>query len=155
MKTIKGDLIKLAIDGKFDVIVHGANCFCTFGAGIAKQISKHFPQAYEADLKTKRGDINKLGTISVGEYNISLDQKLYIVNAYTQYKYGGQSHGVIDVDYNAVGSCFREIKKRFTGKKIAFPKIGAGLAGGEWEIITKIINTELEGENFTLVEYYK
>ena len=38
MKIIKGDLIKLALQGEFDVIVHGCNCFCTMGAGIAKSI---------------------------------------------------------------------------------------------------------------------
>jgi O-acetyl-ADP-ribose deacetylase (regulator of RNase III) len=31
MKVIKGDLIQLAKDGKFDLIVHGCNCFCTMG----------------------------------------------------------------------------------------------------------------------------
>ena len=35
IKYIKGDLIKLAQKGKFDIIAHGCNCFCTMGAGIA------------------------------------------------------------------------------------------------------------------------
>jgi len=56
MKTIKGDLIALALSGKFDVIVHGSNCFCTMGAGIAKTIKETFPAAYRADLATKKGD---------------------------------------------------------------------------------------------------
>jgi len=38
MKIVNGDLIKMALAGEFDVIVHGSNCFCNFGAGIAKQI---------------------------------------------------------------------------------------------------------------------
>lgn len=33
MKYIIGDLLKLADDGQFDVIVHGCNCFNTMGAG--------------------------------------------------------------------------------------------------------------------------
>ena len=64
MKTIKGDLVKLAIKGEFDLIIHGCNCFCTMGAGIAKTIKQKFPEAYEADLKTEKGDKAKLGTIS-------------------------------------------------------------------------------------------
>ena len=40
MNKIKGDLIKFAINGKFDVIIHGCNCFCTMGAGIAKTIKE-------------------------------------------------------------------------------------------------------------------
>ena len=38
MKEVAGDLIQLAYDGKFDVIVHGCNCECMMGGGIAKQI---------------------------------------------------------------------------------------------------------------------
>ena len=64
MKKITGDLIKLALEGEFDVIVHGCNCFCTMGAGIAKTIKQKFPAAYEADLQTVNGDKSKLGQIS-------------------------------------------------------------------------------------------
>ena len=64
MKTIQGDLIKLAVAGEFDVIVHGCNCFCTMGAGIAKTIKQKFPTAYQADLATIKGDKTKLGAVS-------------------------------------------------------------------------------------------
>ena len=64
MKTVKGDLIKLALDKRFDVIIHGCNCMCEMGAGIAKVIRSRFPEAYEADLKTEKGSRDKLGTIS-------------------------------------------------------------------------------------------
>lgn len=55
MNVIKGDLIKLALDGRFDVIVHGCNCQCAMGAGIAKSIKETFPEAYKADLATTKG----------------------------------------------------------------------------------------------------
>ena len=35
MNIVKGDLIKSAKEGQFDVIIHGCNCFNTMGAGIA------------------------------------------------------------------------------------------------------------------------
>ena len=37
---VDGDLIKLAKQGRFDVIVHGCNCFCQMGAGIAPQMAE-------------------------------------------------------------------------------------------------------------------
>ena len=43
----------------------------------------------------------------------------------------------------------------FSGRKIGYPKIGAGLAGGDWEVIEKIIDAELEGEDHALVEFVK
>ncbi len=145
MKTIKGDLITLALDGKFDVIVHGCNCLCTMGAGIAKQIKSIFPEAYEADCKTKKGDKDKLGA-----YSYAIAENVTIINAYTQYDYKGPW---INVDYDAIRSVFRKLKSDYSGKRIGYPKIGAGLAGGDWEIISKIIDVELTNEDHTLVEF--
>jgi O-acetyl-ADP-ribose deacetylase (regulator of RNase III) len=36
---------------------------------------------------------------------------------------------------------------------MAFPKIGAGLGGGDWQKISTIIEQELAGEDYTLVIY--
>ena len=40
-----------------------------------------------------------------------------------------------------------------TGKRIGYPRIGAGLAKGDWGVISNIIDVELGGEDHTLVEY--
>ena len=50
---------------------------------------------------------------------------------------------------------FSKIKAKYTGQRIAYPLIGAGLAGGDWKRISSIIEEELKGENHTLVEYDK
>jgi O-acetyl-ADP-ribose deacetylase (regulator of RNase III) len=145
MRIIKGDIIKLALDGQFDVIVHGCNCFHTMGAGVAKQIKTMFPAAYKADLMTKYGDKSKLGT-----YSIASVDNLKILNAYTQYDFSGSG---IKVHYSAIKSVFSAIKSQYSGKRIGYPKIGAGLAGGNWGIISEIIDKELEGEDHALVVY--
>lgn len=149
MRTIRGDLIKLAKDGEFDLIVHGCNCFCTMGAGIAKGIKAAFPAAYEVDLETARGNRAKLGTCTFAEVDLGIS-RLVVVNAYTQFDYRG---GGQKVNYDAVRSCFRWIKQYHSGKKIGFPKIGAGLAGGDWSKIVAIIGEELTEEDTTLVEF--
>jgi O-acetyl-ADP-ribose deacetylase (regulator of RNase III) len=148
MKIIEGDLIRLAIEGKFDIVVHGCNCFHTMGAGIARQIKNKFPQAYGADLETPYGSKDKLGKFS--HCIVPKGNGFIIINAYTQYSFGTDSPAV---DYDAVRSCFKEIKKEYTGMKIGYPKIGCGLAGGDWNIVSKIIDEELQGEDHTLVEY--
>jgi O-acetyl-ADP-ribose deacetylase (regulator of RNase III) len=146
---VKGDLIHLALIGRFDAIVHGCNCFCTMGAGIAKRIRETFPQAYQADLKTGMGDREKLGAYSLAHFKKN-GNNLTVINGYTQYDFSGQ--GVL-VDYAAVRKLFAALKTDFPGKRIGYPKIGAGLAKGDWEVISWIINEELEGEDHTLVEY--
>ena len=151
MKTIQGDLIKLAQKGEFDVIIHGCNCFCAMGAGIAKTIKQKFPAAYTVDLQTNKGDKNKLGTISTAEVKTP-HGKLIVVNAYTQFHWRG--HGQ-KVDYEALRTAFRAVKTNYSGLRIAYPAIGAGLAGGHWKTIAQIIDEELSDENHTFVKYNK
>ena len=59
MNVITGDLLRFALDGRFDVIVHGCNCQCAMGKGIALSIKEQFPEAYAADLATAKGIIEE------------------------------------------------------------------------------------------------
>jgi len=149
MKILKGDLISLALSGKFDVIIHGCNCFCSMGAGIAQQIKKTFPLAFHADLETGSGDKAKLGTYSRATIKFNKDP-LTIINGYTQYQYSG-TH--VLADYDAITALFSRVKVDFSGKRIGYPRIGAGLAKGDWKKIREIIDHQLAGEDHTLVEY--
>jgi O-acetyl-ADP-ribose deacetylase (regulator of RNase III) len=119
------------------------------GAGIAAKIKDVFPEAYKADINTTRGDKSKLGTCSFAVVDTA-EGPLTVVNAYTQFKPGGT--GVI-VDYDAVRKCMRWIKVHYAGRRIGLPRIGAGLAGGDWKRIRKVIRRELKGEDVTVVEY--
>jgi O-acetyl-ADP-ribose deacetylase (regulator of RNase III) len=151
MQIEKGDLIQKARAGEFEVIVHGCNCFCTMGAGIAKTIKQVFPAAYQADLATQAGDTAKLGTYSTAQVEVA-GQPLTIVNAYTQYQWRGPGP---NADYEAIRQVFRRLKQHYAGKRIGYPAIGAGLAGGSWAIIAAIIDEELAGENHVFVEWAK
>lgn len=146
MKIVKGDLIKLAKQGDFDVICHGANCFCKMGAGIAKDIRINFPEAWYADKDTKPGDRKKLGTITWAQCG-----DVAVVNAYTQFTYWEKDKDL--VEYDALRSCFEKIKEQFSGNRIGIPKIGAGLARGNWSKISAIIDEVMVGEDITFVEY--
>ena len=149
-EVIKGDLIELAKNNEFDIIVHGCNCFHVMGGGIAKQIKDEFPSAYDADKKTIKGSKDKLGKYSY----VKID-KLTIINAYTQYGYQMYNRGSDDVVYNAIKKVFETINNNFIGKKIGIPMIGAGLARCDWNIIEKIIKTTNKNNNITLVLWDK
>jgi O-acetyl-ADP-ribose deacetylase (regulator of RNase III) len=149
MKTVEGDLLSLAEAGKFEVIIHGCNCFCDMAAGIAAGIKRRFPEAFEADRQTTPGDRAKLGTFTNAQVRRG-DHCFTVVNAYTQYDFRGRG---VKVDYEAVRSCMRKIKEAFPGTRIGLPKIGAGMAGGDWDRISQIIDEELAKEDVTLVEF--
>lgn len=148
MKTLTGDLLSLALAGEFDVIVHGANCQHVMGAGIAAWVRKRFPEAYEADLQTPRGDRAKLGTISVATI-VRPGVRFDVVNAYTQFGFGNG----LQIDYDAIRSAMLAVRNQYSGKRIGYPKIGAGLGGGDWGRISAIINEALGPENHTLVVF--
>ncbi len=151
MIKVTGDLLKLATEGNFDVICHQANCFHTMGSGIAKQIREQFPEAYEADLVTINGDSSKLGTYSFAIVTRG-SFSFVVANLYGQHSFGRG----IQTNYSALRNCFKNLKETHGNKKLRFGipyKISCGLAGGDWNIVSKIIEDELSGENVTLVEF--
>ena len=149
-QTVQGDLIVEAKKLKYDVIVHGCNCHNTMGSGIAKAIKQVFPEMYEADCKTIAGDKSKLGTYSSADISLKVGRPCVGINAYTQFDFGRTK---INVDYQAVEAVFAKLNKDFSGKKIGIPKIGAGLAGGDWATISEIINSVTPDIDIELVEF--
>ncbi|UUZ55835.1 macro domain-containing protein [Massilia sp. H-1] len=119
------------------------------GKGIALSIKRQFPEVYKADLSTSKADAAKLGTIAVAEVHRN-GRTFFVVNGYTQFHWRGV--GVL-ADYDAIRRVMRAVKVQFQGKKIAYPEIGAGLAGGDWDTIVAIISDELDGADHTFVEF--
>jgi len=147
IETRQGNLLRMFKQGHFDAIAHGCNCFHTMGAGIAGQIAKEFPAALTVDKQTKFSDYEKLGTFSMisTEYGI-------IYNAYTQYRPGREDTNRL---YKAIRWAFSNIDDMALGidPVIGIPKIGAGIAGGDWTIIEKIINDVTFGAQIVVVEW--
>lgn len=148
-KTLKGDLIHLAKQGNFDLIIHGQNCKHGWKKGIAHTIGLNFPEAKKADLNTIHGDKKKLGTYSHAIITLDTGKQLIVVNAYTQFNYGQGNH----LNIRALESCFESIKNDFPHLHYAYPKIGAGLAGGNWKEINSVIENIFSNENHTLVVF--
>lgn len=128
LKQVTGNLIDLAIEGQFDAIVHGANCWNTFGSGIAREIRLRLPEAYAADRATVPGDIGKLGNYTRAKIML-LEHSFKVINAYTQYD---MSTGEDVFEYEA----FQLILKKLLatepdGLNWGFPLIGMGLAKGD------------------------
>ena len=129
----KGDLLT----SDCTVIAHGCNCFNIMGGGIARAIKSRYPLAYEADCKTIRGDIDKLGTYTMCRY-----PKLRVFNLYTQYRFGTtKAH----LDYEALVKALialRTVLNKYDPNRletIGLPRIGCGLAGGDWKVVSELI----------------
>lgn len=147
----KGDLVEAAKKGEVDVLAHCANCFNTMNSGIAKQIRQEFPEAYDADLASVRGSFAKLGGYTYALHPINDYKFLVIFNLYGQYVYGYD--GKRYVEYDALAKCFRSLSRLVsTTEKIGMPKLGCGLAGGDWEVVEPLINLYLQDHNVIIYE---
>jgi O-acetyl-ADP-ribose deacetylase (regulator of RNase III) len=173
MRTIKGDLIKLAEQGEFNMIVQGCNCFHTQSSGLAGQLATKYPRVLEADKnQTEYGDKEKLGTWSVAGIG-----NFIVINAYTQYSFSRRNDvfeydafdkflndfrnmienydSVANFEWEPDGNYFRIME--FEKLSIGFPQIGAGLACGDWSRISKMIEEFSERvkdfADVTVVEY--
>lgn len=118
-------------------IVHGCNSLGVMGSGVAKAIRDKYPQAYR-----DYNDVYNSNGLELGDavFSVQDDGKI-IVNAITQKNFGRSSNKVY-VSYWAIAEVFRKIES-FDIKEIAMPKIGSGLAGGNWDTIEQIIENTL------------
>lgn len=156
---IKGDLIQQALNGDYDAIVHGCNCYCNMGAGIALTIMRKFPQAFAADERTSKGDPNKIGnyTEATGFSRTSPVKQFQIINAYTQI--GCNASQNIDLfEYTGFKLILEKLARRYPNFHFGFPYIGMGLAGGNSTIILDMLEDFAHdvtgtGGLVTLVEY--
>jgi O-acetyl-ADP-ribose deacetylase (regulator of RNase III) len=156
LKHTKGNLLDLALEGKFNIIIHGCNCFNTMGSGIAREIRERFSEAAIVDSMTESGDKSKLGTITCA--GIPNDAGGFvIVNAYTQYSTSRAGEDVFEYE------SFQKILDAFVidagpGMNIGLPYIGMGLAGGDKTRIMAMIEdfankVSAKGGTVTLVEF--
>ena len=132
-------------DTKQPIIAHGVNCRGAFGAGVAGQIAQKYPQVRREYLKWF-----KQGKWALGEIQFVKLPKLTIVNMATQDTFGGPG---VHVDYDALSLCLNQVfsicdSRR--GEGMAMPRVGAGLAGGDWDKIKRIIEYNYRGYDFPL-----
>ena len=139
MNIIKGDLIELAKNGEFDLILHGCNCFHTMGGGIAKLVKDTWPSVFLVDTFTHKGDYEKLGNYSTFTVHVENNKPLIVINAYTQYHYNGFGQKTDLFEYAAFELILQKINHYYPNLRIGMPMIGMGLAGGDSKRILTII----------------
>lgn len=158
MKYVKGNLVKLLKqsvehDSEENTIktffAHGCNCHAAMGSGIAPQIAKAFPQVEEADrLFSKFHRVNDAQEIMLGHaFPVSLSRNVTLFNLYTQL-YPGP-----DLKLNALKEAFKTLNSIIPGHKLLIPRIGAGVAGGDWNIISKIIKENAPDVNIIVIDW--
>lgn len=133
LATHKGNLL----DIDRGAIVHQVNLRGVMGAGLAKQIRNKYPKVfaeYQLAIQRKELALGEAQFIQVGE-------DLWVCNVAGQSNYG-RSKGACYTNYEALAIAFKRISawQLCTKLPVYLPYgMGAGLAGGDWSIVERLI----------------
>lgn len=146
---VKGNLL----DSNCDYICHQVNCQGVMGSGIARQIRERWPEVYESYRDFYEDCVwrnrNMLGNI---DFVPIWNTKQMVINMFCQDKcgYDGERYTSYDAFATALYNIAYKVDE---GCGIGFPKnIGCGLGGGNWKVISALIE-EILGETHEVYIY--
>ncbi len=142
IKYVKGDLFK----APETILGHGCNCSGGYGSGVAAGMAKNHSKAkdwYLTKFQSEEG-------WELGDVQFVTSGDKIIANCATQDGY--MPRNVCHADYPAIRKCMELVKDYAQSHKysIAIPKIGAGLAGGDWNIIEGILKEVFSDYDVTI-----
>lgn len=153
---IIGDATKPSIkENEYSVICHCCNTLGAWGAGFVIPLGRQYPQAkekYQIFIETTKPD-ERLGKVNC----VKVNSNIIVANIMGQDKIGKQKDGSIPLSYHALEEGFNYIYDSFTNYNIPFsihmPRIGCGLAGGDWNTVEKIIKKCFSEKNISVTVY--
>lgn len=149
IKIVQGDILQ----SDKDIIGHQVNCLGVMGAGLAKQIKAKYSETFLEykkicdDHKENREEL--MGHVYMAHNS---DGKI-IANIFSQLDVGRTER---KTDYKKLKIGLKKVCEyaKENNLSVALPyKIGCGLAGGNWNIVYKIIDSVFEDYEVTLYEF--
>ena len=154
---VKGDATKPQGDGP-KLIIHCCNTIGAWGAGFVMAVSRRWrrPEASYYDWWHKVDGPLPLGWIQPVKI---VGEDLWVVNMIGQEGVGmtcgctGEMQPPIR--YEAIRTCLWKVAQyaKEKGATIHAPRFGAGLAGGDWTVIEKLIEEELIARDLSVTVY--
>jgi len=134
-----------------DVLAHVVNTQGVMGAGIAAQIRKKWPSVYDHYKKLLEVSTRKGSWCLGGSYNVptgpGTDPSLIVCNLFAQ---DSIERGKRNLNYEALYTALEHCKAEMKNLKLyslAIPyKMGAGLAGGDWNIVLAMVMSIFEND---------
>ena len=130
-----GDATNPQGEGK-KIICHICNDIGAWGAGFVLALSNKW--TYPEDFYRSRQHY-PLGHVDI--LTLPTEKDMYVANMIAQHGTGYSSDGVSPIRYKALIQALVRVNEVATelGAGLHMPRIGSGLAGGDWKIIAKII----------------
>lgn len=150
LSYVEGDATAPHADGP-RVLVHVCNDIGGWGAGFVLAVSRRW-KSPEREYRTwfKAAD----GTFALGEVQfVAVEPDLWVANLIGQHGIRRTNAGP-PVRYDAIRTGLGTVADFATHHQasVHMPRIGAGLAGGDWSTIEEIITSELAGLAVTVYD---
>lgn len=140
-------------EAKSGYIIQGVNAQGKMGSGLAKSIMDKWPNVRQRYIEKYKNQDNNLylGSCQFVHVESYSGKGLWVVNLVTQENFGYD--GELYLSYSGLEVCLHNMVKiiqkgesQNTPNIIHVPKIGCGLAGGDWEEVKKIIKKTIPSD---------
>jgi len=156
IKIVKGDLFESGAN----IIGHQVNCQGKMGSGVAEQVKRKYPKAYEEYyeiVKAMMAGEQDLRHDLLGRVNgVQVAPRLWIANMFGQNKYGYDGKKYTDTE--ALFKCFRTVRSMAEKNNltVALPHmIGCYRGGADWKEVEDLLLTAFDGYEVTLYKYHE
>lgn len=134
------------------VIAHVCNDAGRWGKGFVLAVSRRWsgPEGAYRAWARERADSFVLGEVQF----VAVENDLWVANMLAQHGVGLRN-GIPPIRYGALQSALRKLAvfSAANGASVHMPRIGCGLAGGDWEQVADIIQEELTGQGISVTVY--
>jgi len=136
-----GDATKPIKTGKKRIIAHICNDKGGWGAGFVLALSRKWTRPEQMYRSIPISEL-KLGTVQF----VVVEDDIIVANMIAQHGYRNDNNGKPPIRYGALADALREVNKMALelNATIHMPRIGSGLAGGEWTIIELLIEENVQ-----------
>ena len=153
---VTGDATRPALaETEKAIIVHVVNDIGGWGKGFVVAVSRRWKPPETAYRNWAAGR-DKQQPFKLGQVQfVQVEPNLWIANLLGQHGIGRQANGASPVRYEAIREGLQRVAVFAKSEKatVHMPRIGSGLAGGKWEIISKIIEEELVARDIPVTVY--
>lgn len=138
---VKGDATRPVGPGPW-MVAHVVNDIGVYGAGFSGAVLKRWPHVYKDFKKMELGTVDfRLARSIYSPEKAWLDPDRIVVAHMCAQK--GVGTNKVRIQYHMLADCLSEIKMLSDGDgfSIHMPRIGCGLAGGDWQVVEEIIDS--------------
>jgi O-acetyl-ADP-ribose deacetylase (regulator of RNase III) len=151
MTIVKGDATRPTLRGN-KLIVHICNDVGKWGKGFVMALSARWKKPEEEYRKWfKSGNVFVLGAVQ----QVQVEPDIWVINMIAQHDIKNGPDGTPPIRYEALTEALKGVCliAREYNATVHMPKIGTGLAGGDWEKIRVIIEQELCRKGIAVTVY--